>query len=59
MDLCDTLKMKHRALKNHLYGLIYLNFIKEQKKQKHGKIPLMITNDGEKILEIFDKNLGK
>lgn len=57
LELCDSLHMKHRGLKSHIYGLLKLKFIEEQEKQKHGKIPLMITNDGEKILEIFDRNL--
>lgn len=57
LGVCDTLHMKHRALKSHIYSLSKLNFIKEQEKQKHGKKPLMITNDGETILEIFDRNL--
>lgn len=57
LDLCESLNMKHRALKSHIYSLLKLHFIQEQEKQKHGKIPLMITNDGESILEIFDRNL--
>lgn len=57
LGVCKSLKMKHRALKSHIYGLSKLKLIQEQEPQKHGKIPLMTTNDGEKILEIFEKNL--
>ena len=57
LGVCNSLHMKHRALKSHIYSLSKLNFIQEQEKQKHGKIPLKITNDGERILEIFDRNL--
>jgi len=57
LAVCDVLKMKHRALKSHINRLLELNFIQCQEKQKHGKVPLRITNDGEKILEIFDRNL--
>jgi len=57
LGVCNSLHMKHRALKTRIYGLSKLKLIKEQEKQEQGKIPLMITEDGEKILEIFDRNL--
>lgn len=59
LGVCNALNMTHRALKSHIRRLLQIRLIKEQEKQKHGKKPLMITNDGEKILEIFDRNLQK
>ena len=47
------------SLKEHVRHLIKIKLITKGEPQEHGKIPLKITNDGEKILEIFDRNLGK
>ena len=57
LDLCELLNMTHRALKGHIRHLVNIKLISKSKPQKHGKVPLKITSDGDKILEIFDRNL--
>src|SRR3989344_2804883 len=58
-DLQKILKLSHMSLKEHVRHLVEIKLITigEKQKDKHGKMPLKITNDGEKILEIFDRNL--
>ena len=60
-DLQKILKLSHMSLKIHVRHLIKIKLITkgEKQKDKHGKEPLKLTNDGEKILEIFERNLGK
>jgi len=57
LDVCELIGMSHRALKGHIRHLFTIKLISKGKPQKYGKVPLKITNDGEKILEIFDRNL--
>ena len=56
-DLQKILKLSHMSLKEHVKHLVKIKLITIGEKQEHGKKPLKITNDGEKILEIFDRNL--
>ena len=58
-DLQKMTKLSYMSLKEHVRHLIKIRLITIGEKQKHGKVPLKVTSDGEKILEIFDRNLGK
>ncbi|MEM0465122.1 MAG: hypothetical protein QXW97_00270 [Candidatus Pacearchaeota archaeon] len=58
-DLKKILRLSHMSLKQHVRHLVKIKLITINEPQEHGKRPLKITNDGEKILEIFDRNLQK
>src|SRR4030042_2440440 len=54
-DLQKILKLSHMSLKEHVRHLVKIKLITKGEKQKFGKEPLKLTNDGERILEIFDR----
>ena len=52
-DLQKILKLTHMSLKVHVRHLLKIKLIQDQEVQKHGKIPLKITKNGELILKVL------
>ena len=52
-DLQKILKLTHMSLKVHVRHLLKIKLIQNQEVQKHGKIPLKITKNGEIVLSIL------
>ena len=52
-DLQKILKLTHMSLKVHVRHLLKIKLIQDQEVQKHGKVPLKITKNGETILNIL------
>jgi len=56
LQLGELVGMSHRALKGHIRHLLKINLIEKKATQKHGKIPLKITEEGKDILDILGRH---
>ncbi len=57
LQLGELVGMSHRALKGHVRHLLKIKLIEKKATQKHGKIPLKITEDGLTILNVLSRNM--